>query len=82
MSCVGGGVYSPVDSRDPVSNSAANTTREIRREPVANSIQTADATLLDSNVESRRRRRCALDIRMLYIVVVPPTSENTSFHFR
>jgi len=57
---VTGGVYSPVDSRDPVSNSAANSTEyilnvfnfqifdHIRRELAANSIHTADATQLDS----------------------------------
>ena len=61
---VSGGVYSPVGSRDRVSNSAANSTGwilnmfsfqffyQVRRELVANSIHTADATQLDSWVVS------------------------------
>ena len=71
---VSGGVYSPVDSRDPVSNSTTNSIGQIlyifsfqfldqiRRELVVNSIHTADAT---RQFESRRRRRCVSGIKRL-----------------
>ena len=66
----GGVSTSPVDSRDPVSNSTGYILNmfsfqffdQIRRELVANSVHTVESTRLNSIVESRPRRQCVLDI--------------------
>jgi len=88
---VSGGVcaYSPLGSRDQVSNHAANSIwinsqhvhffqflDRICRELVANLIHTADATQFSSAVKSRRRRRCVFGIKFKRVL---PTFPNNVF---